>query len=248
MIDPKGRLIPMVACIGNHEVDGGYGKTARGRPVLLRPVRRPVRRATLRHARLRRLPEPGAARHRPHRPDRRRADRLARQGAGRADRAAAPDRGQPRPGLPVVPPATRAQADKAGTGDANRKHWVPAVREAQRRRRAGAPRPHVQADPPLKDGLVNDNGDRLPGRRLVGPAARAEDAGETPLPGDHERVVPHDAAPPGRRAAVPRRDRGDRAHRRHLHDAEAPASRRRPERLSHIRQIRGGAAPCGNAA
>jgi hypothetical protein len=26
MIDPKGRMIPMVACLGNHEVDGGYGK------------------------------------------------------------------------------------------------------------------------------------------------------------------------------------------------------------------------------
>jgi hypothetical protein len=26
MVDAKGRLIPMVACFGNHEVDGGYGK------------------------------------------------------------------------------------------------------------------------------------------------------------------------------------------------------------------------------
>ena len=26
MVAPGGRLIPMVACIGNHEVDGGYGK------------------------------------------------------------------------------------------------------------------------------------------------------------------------------------------------------------------------------
>ena len=26
MIDPKGRMIPMVTCLGNHEVDGGYGK------------------------------------------------------------------------------------------------------------------------------------------------------------------------------------------------------------------------------
>ena len=24
MLDAKGRLIPMLACIGNHEVDGGY--------------------------------------------------------------------------------------------------------------------------------------------------------------------------------------------------------------------------------
>ncbi|MBA4062207.1 MAG: metallophosphoesterase [Isosphaera sp.] len=26
MVDPKGRLIPLVTCIGNHEVKGGYGK------------------------------------------------------------------------------------------------------------------------------------------------------------------------------------------------------------------------------
>ena len=82
----SGRLIPMVACIGNHEVDGGYNKPREGRPVLLRPVRRPVPRHRLRHARLRRLPEPGAARHRPHRPDRRRPDRLAGQGARRRGR------------------------------------------------------------------------------------------------------------------------------------------------------------------
>ena len=83
MVGRDGRLIPMVACIGNHEVDGGYGKPRDEGPVLLRPVRRPVPRHRLRHARLRRLPEPGAARHRPHSPDRRRADRLARQDAAR---------------------------------------------------------------------------------------------------------------------------------------------------------------------
>ncbi len=27
MVDTKGRLIPMIVCIGNHEVKGGYGKT-----------------------------------------------------------------------------------------------------------------------------------------------------------------------------------------------------------------------------
>ena len=32
MIDPKGRLIPMVVCIGNHEVDGGYGKPREAAP------------------------------------------------------------------------------------------------------------------------------------------------------------------------------------------------------------------------
>jgi len=32
MIDGKGRLIPMVVCIGNHEVNGGYGKTRKEAP------------------------------------------------------------------------------------------------------------------------------------------------------------------------------------------------------------------------
>jgi len=32
MIDPQGRLIPMVACIGNHEVDGGYEKPRTAAP------------------------------------------------------------------------------------------------------------------------------------------------------------------------------------------------------------------------
>lgn len=32
MIDRKGRLIPMVVCIGNHEVKGGYGKTRKDGP------------------------------------------------------------------------------------------------------------------------------------------------------------------------------------------------------------------------
>ncbi len=32
MIDPKGRLIPMVVCIGNHEVNGSYGKAREDAP------------------------------------------------------------------------------------------------------------------------------------------------------------------------------------------------------------------------
>ncbi len=38
-------------------------------------------------------------------------------------------------------------AEKEGTGEGNRKHWVPALRAVQRRRRPRAPRPHVQANP-----------------------------------------------------------------------------------------------------
>ncbi len=32
LIDSQGRLIPLLACIGNHEVDGGYGKTRKEAP------------------------------------------------------------------------------------------------------------------------------------------------------------------------------------------------------------------------
>ncbi|HEX4129563.1 MAG TPA: metallophosphoesterase family protein [Pirellulales bacterium] len=32
MVDSQGRLIPLVVCIGNHEVNGGYGKTRREAP------------------------------------------------------------------------------------------------------------------------------------------------------------------------------------------------------------------------
>jgi acid phosphatase type 7 len=35
MVDPKGRLIPMISCIGNHEVNGGYKATRDKSPAYL---------------------------------------------------------------------------------------------------------------------------------------------------------------------------------------------------------------------
>jgi hypothetical protein len=35
MVDPRGRLIPMISCMGNHEVDGGYKKTREKAPQYL---------------------------------------------------------------------------------------------------------------------------------------------------------------------------------------------------------------------
>ncbi|HJS09626.1 MAG TPA: metallophosphoesterase family protein [Pirellulales bacterium] len=35
MVDPKGRLIPMLSCLGNHEVDGGYKKKREQAPQYL---------------------------------------------------------------------------------------------------------------------------------------------------------------------------------------------------------------------
>ena len=79
MIDPKGRLIPHGHL---HRQPRGrrrlQGEALAKRTVLPAAVRRPLPRHHLRRARLRRLPQPGAARHRPRLADRRRADRLAR--------------------------------------------------------------------------------------------------------------------------------------------------------------------------
>ncbi|MFT3921004.1 MAG: metallophosphoesterase [Myxococcales bacterium] len=35
MVDPQGRLIPLISCIGNHEVDGGYKGTREKSPSYL---------------------------------------------------------------------------------------------------------------------------------------------------------------------------------------------------------------------
>ncbi len=34
MVDPRGRLVPMISCIGNHEVNGGYKKSAPTPPLI----------------------------------------------------------------------------------------------------------------------------------------------------------------------------------------------------------------------
>ena len=94
--DPDGRL--------HRQPRGGrrLQQAAHEGAVLLRPLRRPVSRDRLRHARLRRLPQPGPARHRPHDADRRRPDRLAGEDAQGAGRPPERVRGQPRAGLSVV--------------------------------------------------------------------------------------------------------------------------------------------------
>ena len=82
MIGRDGRLIP----------HGRLHRQSRGRTAATARPRKRRRSSSplfdglypetqLRHARLRRLPEPGAARHRPHLPHRRRSDRLAGQDA-----------------------------------------------------------------------------------------------------------------------------------------------------------------------
>ena len=114
--DDKGRLIPMLACIGNHEVDGGYQKPRASGSVLLRAVRRAVYRHGLRKARFWRLSVDDLSRHRPHHAGQRAPDRLA---GGHAQGARGiPDAVclQSRAGVPLVPhPCLRRAARTRGS-------------------------------------------------------------------------------------------------------------------------------------
>jgi hypothetical protein len=124
MVDTKGRLIPMVVCIGNHEVDGGYNKPRKNAPfffALHDGLYSETSYATLDFGDYLSLvlldtghvsPQGGEQ-----------ADWLDKTLAERVDR----------PHLIVVNhvpayPSFRAPEtadNKPGTGDASRKHWVP---------------------------------------------------------------------------------------------------------------------------
>ena len=157
MIGRDGRLIPMVAVHRQPRSGRRLQQAARQGPVLLRPVRRPLPRDRLRHARFRRLPQPGAARHRPHHAHRRRPDRLAGEDAQGAGRPPERVRGQPRAGLSVVPQGG-GHDGKEGTGEGNRKHWVPLF-EKYRVPVVLEHHDHTfKRTKPLLDGLANDNG------------------------------------------------------------------------------------------
>ena len=238
MIDPEGRLIPMVVCIGNHEVNGSYGKTREAAPFYLALhdglyAERTF--ATLDFGDYLSLVLLDTGHIAP----------IDGEQTAWLDKALAERTERPHliavnhvPAYPSYRPY-ESEGDKVGTGALNREHWCPLFE----RHNVDVVLEHhdhtFKRTHPAERRPGECQRHRLPGRRVVGQAACAEVAGGTPLPGDHERVVSHDVAPPGGRAAVPRRDRGDRPHRRHLHDAEAPASRRRPERLIDIRQDQG---------
>ena len=225
MVGRDGRLIPLVACIGNHEVDGGYNKPRQG-AVLLRPLRRPLPGHRLRHARLRRLPEPGAARHRPHHADRRRTDRLAgedAQGAGRSSRTCSwsttcrPIRRSAR---------WRATTAKHGTGEGNRKHWVPLF-EKYRVPVVLEHHDHTfKRTKPLLDGLAHDNGVLYLGDGSWG-RLRAPQKPEklSILAAQPARLSPVAASHPGRGALPPGPGR------------ERPGHGRLPQRAADNRQF-----------
>ena len=147
----------MISCIGNHEVVGGYHAKRSDSPAVSERVRRPVPRADVQRARHRRLLEPGAARYESHRAGRRRADRWLEKTL--AER-------QERPHLIVanhVPayPSYRDPDPHDGAARHRRgaaQTLVPALRKVQGRRRARAPRPHLQADAPAHRRHIDKNG------------------------------------------------------------------------------------------
>jgi hypothetical protein len=157
MIGRDGRLIPMVACIGNHEVDGGYAKPRAKAPffyALFDGLFRDTGFATLDFGDYLSLvlldtghtsPIVGAQ-----------TDWLDKTLRARADH----------PNVfvvnhvPAYPSFRRAEGlnGKAGTGEANRKHWAPLF---QKHRVPVVLEHHdhtFKRTKPLIDGLAHDNG------------------------------------------------------------------------------------------
>lgn len=124
MVDTKGRLVPLVVCIGNHEVDGGYNKPRKNAPfffALHDGLFAETSYAALDFGDYLSLvlldtghvsPQGGAQ-----------ADWLDRTLAERVDRPHVIVANH----VPAYPSFRAAETtDKnAGTGDGNRKHWVP---------------------------------------------------------------------------------------------------------------------------
>lgn len=157
MIARDGRLIPMLACLGNHEVDGGYGKTRVKAPffyALFDGLFKDTGYATLDFGQYLSLVLLDTGHTSPIGGDQ--TDWLERTLAARAAH----------PHLLVVNhvpayPSHRAMttADgKEGTGEANRKHWVPLF-EKHRVPVVLEHHDHTfKRTKPLVDGLANTNG------------------------------------------------------------------------------------------
>ena len=157
MIDSKGRLIPMVVCIGNHEVNGGYGKTRKEAPfyfALHDGLYAERSFATLDFGDYLSLVLLDTGHVAPI--DGEQTDWLDQSLAERTDR----------PHLfavnhvPAYPSHRKSECtgEKEGTGALNRKHWAPLFE----RYNVNAVFEHhdhtFKRTHPLKDGLVNANG------------------------------------------------------------------------------------------
>ena len=143
MIDTHGRMIPLLACIGNHEVNGGYARTRAAAPLFLSlfdGLFRDTTYATLDFGDYLSLVLLDTGHVAPIAGDQ--TDWLDKTLRERVERAA-PHCREPCPGLSFL--------SFAGRNGWNRSRQSPAlgaaVREAQRRLRPGTSRPHLQADP-----------------------------------------------------------------------------------------------------
>ena len=205
MVDPKGPADPAGRV---HRQPRGRRRLqglAHGCPLLLPPVRRALPGDHLRRARLRRLPEPGPARHRPHLADRRRAGRLAR-GTLR-DREERPHLIAVNhvPAYPSVRDPGTAKDGKLGTGEANRQHWCPlferysvdVVLEHHDHTFKRTSSAHRRVEGSLRRSLSR--------RRFVGSNPHAQHAAEAALSRSRQPGVSHDRSPPRRRSALSRR-------------------------------------------
>ncbi len=157
MIDPKGRLIPMVVCIGNHEVNGSYGKTREAAPFYLALhdglyAERTF--ATLDFGDYLSLVLLDTGHIAP----------IDGEQTAWLDKALAERTERPHliavnhvPAYPSYRPY-ESQGDKVGTGALNREHWVPLFE----RHNVDFVLEHhdhtFKRTHPLKDGLVNANG------------------------------------------------------------------------------------------
>ena len=157
MVDSKGRLIPMVVCIGNHEVAGGYGKPREAAPFYFAVhdglyAERSF--ATLDFGDYLSLVLLDTGHVAPI--DGEQADWLDKALAERNERAHLIAVNH----VPAYPSYRKADGDggKAGTGELNRKHWVPLFE----RHNVDVVLEHhdhaFKRTRPLKDGMVNANG------------------------------------------------------------------------------------------
>ena len=178
MVGRDGRLIPMVACIGNHEVDGGYNKPRAKAPfffALFDGLFSETSFATLDFGDYLSLvlldtghtaPIGGAQ-----------ADWLETTLKARAEH----------PNVMVVNhvpayPSAAHHGNSKGQGRHRRRQpqtLGAAVRKVPRARGAGTPRPHLQADQAAPGRPGQRQRRALPGRRLLGPAPGAAETRKT---------------------------------------------------------------------
>ena len=158
MIGRDGRLIPMVACIGNHEVDGGYSKPRDKAPffyALFDGLFPETGYATLDFGDYLSLVLLDTGHTTPIAGEQTDwLEKTLKARVGPSERL----RGQPRAGLSVVPQSRGARRARPGTGEGNRKHWVPLF-EKYRVPVVLEHHDHTfKRTKPLLDGLADDNG------------------------------------------------------------------------------------------